>query len=75
VFAGDNLVKALLWQESIRAGILFGPSFWFAFQHIEHRHLVISSMKDILQQIKSGHVRLLGEMPVSPFSQKARETR
>ena len=74
VFTGDPLTKALLWQEACRAGILFGPSFWFSFQHIEHRKIVISTCADILGRIKLGEVKLTGEMPVSPFAQRARES-
>lgn len=74
VFVGDELTKALFWQECARAGILVGSSFWFGFQHMEHRHFFLSSFKDIIQNIKTGSVKLLGEMPTSPFAQQLRRT-
>jgi len=74
VFVGDDLFKALLWQEAAKAGILLGPSFFFGFQHIDHRRVVMSSLRDIVQQIKLNKVRLEGEMPTSPFAQKVRSS-
>lgn len=73
VFRGDPLVKALLWQEACRAGILFGPSWFFNFPLIEQTFPTISTCRDILTRIKSNQVTLQGEMPLSPFSQRARE--
>jgi glutamate-1-semialdehyde 2,1-aminomutase len=74
VFKGDQLVKALFWQESHKAGILFGPSWFFGFQHRDLRDSVISTSRDIIQRIKTGHVVLEGEMPTSPFAEKQRST-
>lgn len=73
VLSGSDLNKALFMQESCKAGILFGPSWFFAHPHIELREIVINSCRDILQRIKHGHVKLEGEMPVKPFAQKQRE--
>lgn len=73
VFAGDTLVKALFFQESHKAGILFGASWFIGFQHMGMRQSVISTCRDIMQRIKTGHVRLEGEAPSSPFAQKQRE--
>ena len=72
VFKGDPQVKALFWQESVLAGILFGPSWFFNFPHIDVSDLVLSTSKDILTRIKTGSVKLLGKMPQSPFAQKVR---
>lgn len=72
VFTGDALFKALFWQEAARAGILFGPSFFLCFPHIEHLKSVLSFAQDIIPKIRQGKIELLGEMPASPFSAKAR---
>ncbi len=72
VFVGDPEVKALFWQEAHRAGILFGPSFFYGFQHIGMREQVITSCKAILQRIKNNEVKLEGEPPTSPFAQRVR---
>lgn len=72
VFKGDQMVKALFWQECHKAGILFGPSWFIGFQHIGMREQVIGTCKDILTRIKTGSVKLEGEMPTSPFAEKVR---
>lgn len=74
IFVGDPNVKALFWQECAKAGILFGPSWFFGFQHIELRHAVVNSAKDILTKIKNNEVKLEGDMPQSPFAQRVRES-
>ena len=74
VFVADQHFKALFFQETHKAGILFGPSWFYGFQHIGIRDGVISTCKDILQRIKNNQVRLEGEMPASPFAQKQRES-
>lgn len=73
VFVADQLNKALFFQESCKAGILFGPSFFFNFTHIEYMDSVLNSCRDILTRIKHKQIELEGELPVSPFAQKMRE--
>lgn len=73
-FQGDTLVKALFWQESHKAGILFGPSWFVGFQHIGMRDQIISACRDIIRRIQNGEVQLEGDLPRSPFAQKVRET-
>lgn len=73
VFKGDELTKALFFQEACKAGLLFGSSWFFNFHHIELADDVISACRDILTRIKTGAVSLEGERPSSPFAQKQRE--
>ena len=73
IFVADPYIKALFFQETHKAGILFGPSWFYGFQHRDLREPVISACRDILLKIKTGAVRLEGEMPSSPFAQKQRE--
>lgn len=72
-FEGEDLNKALFFQESFKAGILFGPSFFFNFKHIDVTSIVINSCKDILYRIKNKEVKIEGEMPKKPFAQIQRE--
>lgn len=72
VFVGEPLVKALFFQEACKAGILFGPSWFYAFPHMELNEQVLDSCRDILNRIKTGSVTLEGEMPQSPFAMKVR---
>lgn len=72
VFKGDLLAKALFWQEAIKGGLFFGPSFFFNFSHIDVMDSVLSSCASILGRIRTGSVTLEGELPSPPFSQKAR---
>jgi glutamate-1-semialdehyde 2,1-aminomutase len=73
IFTGDPLTKALFWQEACKAGILFGPSWFFNFKHIEHSDAILSTCQDIIARLKTSEVKLEGEMPQSPFAQKIRE--
>ncbi len=72
VFKGDPLTIALFWQEASKAGMLFGPSWWFNFAHLDHIETINSTCADILKKIKAGGVQLEGEMPVTPLAQKIR---
>lgn len=72
VFKGDPMIKAMFWQECHKAGILFGPSWFFGFQHIGMRETIISTCKDIVQRLKTNQVRMEGEWPTSPFAEKVR---
>jgi glutamate-1-semialdehyde aminotransferase len=71
-FKGDELTKALFWQEAVKAGILFGPSFFLCFPHLEHLDQILNICSDIATRIKTGMVKLEGEMPKSPIAQEAR---
>lgn len=72
VFEGDPLVKALFMQEACRSGILFGPSWFLSFSHMNLNETYMQTIREILCQIKLGKVSLKGQMPQSPFSQKVR---
>lgn len=73
VFTGNELLKALFFQETVKAKILFGPSFFFNFDHIRFKEGVLSAVGDIASRIRQGVVTLEGKMPQSPFAQKMRE--
>lgn len=73
VFVADPLNKALFFQESCKAGILFGSSFFYNFPHMDVKDVVINSCKDILIRIKNNQVTLEGEMPKSPFAEQMRK--
>lgn len=73
VFKGDTLTKALFWQEACKAGILFGPSWFYNFPLIDESFSVLGTCEDIITRIKNGSVTLEGELPASPFAQKVRQ--
>lgn len=75
VLRGADLPKALFMQEACRAGMLFGPSFFFGFPHIEAAPDALPAIGAIAQRIRGGEVRLAGEAPKSPFAQQVREKR
>jgi glutamate-1-semialdehyde 2,1-aminomutase len=75
VLRGEPLLKAIFMQEACRAGILFGPSWFFNFKHIDVMDVVLNTCRDIMTRIKTGSVQLDGEMPSSPFAQKMREAK
>lgn len=71
-FIGEPLTLALFFQETVKAGILFGPS-WFYNIHLEaERKNVINICTDVLIRIKQGGIELEGQMPRSPFAAKVR---
>ena len=72
VFTGDQHIKALFFQESHKAGILFGPSWFYGFQHLGSRAQTISVCRDIMQRIRTNQVMLEGEAPASPFAERMR---
>jgi glutamate-1-semialdehyde 2,1-aminomutase/spore coat polysaccharide biosynthesis protein SpsF len=74
VFVGDELVKALFFQEACLAGILFGPSWFFNYAHLELDDSYMTTLEEIIWSIRRGKVTLKGKMPQSPFSQKQRMT-
>lgn len=73
VFVASPENKGLFFQEACKAGILFGPSFFYNFSHIKMNDIVLSSCRDILIRIKNKQVTLEGELPASPFAQRVRE--
>lgn len=74
IFVGDELVKALFFQEACLAGILFGPSWFFNYAHLELDDGYFSTLEEIIWQIRCGKVTLKGKMPQSPFAQRARSS-
>ncbi len=72
-FVGEPLARALFMQEACKAGILFGPSWFFNFPLAERKE-VLSTLKDIICQIRSKRVTLQGKMPQAPFAEKIRLT-
>ncbi len=72
-FKGDELTRALFFQECCKAGMLMGPGFWMSYPLIDEAKNAMVSIKAIMARIKRGEVKLEGEMPKSPFAQKVRE--
>jgi len=72
-FVGDIVPRSLFFQEACRAGILFGPSWFFNWNLAEHTDVVLNTCKDILGRVSRGDVKLEGELPQSPFSAKVRK--
>ena len=72
VFVGDEHFRALFFQECSKAGVLFGMSWFFSFPHIHLVDQVLAICRDVVIKIKTGSVRLEGEMPKTPFAQKMR---
>lgn len=72
-FKGEALTRALFFQEACRAGVLFGPSWFFNFPHCEIYRDVLDLCRDILARVRSGAVKLEGELPKPAIAQKIRE--
>ncbi len=72
ILMGEAGSRALFMQEMCKAGVLMGPSFFFGFQHRELTDEVLAVVKDVCLKIRLGGLELEGEMPTTPFAQKAR---
>ena len=58
VFVGDPRVRALFYQESCEAGILYGPTWFYNFQLMDKAGVTLAAAKDVLCKIKSGTAKL-----------------
>lgn len=72
-FVGDEMIRALFFQEACKSGLLFGPSWFFNFPLSKKMDITLSACKDVICKIKSGNVRLEGKPPKSPFADKMRQ--
>lgn len=72
-FQGDEMTKALFWQECVKAGVLFGPSWFFSIPLSEFTEQLMPMFRDILGKIRTGQVRLEGKLPRKPYAQAVRE--
>lgn len=72
VYIGE-LTRQLFMQEACKAGILFGPTWFFNFHHAKYTHQVISMCRSIISRIKNGAVKAEGEPPQSPFAERVRQ--
>lgn len=70
-FAGND--RHLFFQEACKAGVLFGPSWFYNFPLMQYDDIVLNICASIFQRIKSGEAKFHGEKPVSPFATKVRE--
>lgn len=72
VIKGEPLAKALFFQEAAQAGFLFGPSFFYSFANMEHDFLLFTFLKEFSDRMKLGGIKLIGDMPSSPFAERVR---
>jgi len=71
--APNGLTLALFMQEAVKAGLLFGPSFFWCEPHATEAHTVLSLVSQVCARIKTGAVSLEGALPLKPYAQKVRE--
>lgn len=67
-FIGDEKQIATFWQECARAGILFGPSYFYNFHHTKVTDTVLSHVKDIVSKIARHEVTLMYPLPKKPLA-------
>lgn len=72
--AKDDKTFAIFLQETVKAGLLFGPSFFWCAGHENETYNTIKLLSAIHEKMIHSDVRLEGEMPQKPFAQKVRET-
>jgi len=71
-FVASDINKGLFFQEMCKAKILLGPSWFYNFDLMDMDDMFFNVMTDIVSRIKSGSVKMEGELPQSPFAQKMR---
>jgi glutamate-1-semialdehyde 2,1-aminomutase len=71
----DDMTKALFMQECCKAGVIFGPSWFYNFCHERHKDAVMATVRHVTGKIRFGAVKLEGNLPSSPFAQKVRDQR
>lgn len=72
-FEGDELTVALFFQEMVKRRFLLGKSWFFGYHHISKANLFLETSKAVLEAIQKGIVALEGELPASPFADRARK--
>lgn len=73
VFIGEPLNKALLFQEACKAGILLCNSWFYSFALMEQDEFFFAFLKDFKRRMDLMEIKLEGELPKSPFSQRIRD--
>ena len=70
--SNDPRFKALFMEQCVKAGVFFGPSWFYSHDAHTYKHEVIKVCQEAVSKIKSGKVSLMGKMPESPFAAKVR---
>jgi glutamate-1-semialdehyde 2,1-aminomutase len=73
VFKGNEVTLALFMQECVKAGVLFGPSFFYGTSHHTQDDFTLGVCRAVLNRIDNKEVKLEGEMPKKPYAQKVRD--
>jgi hypothetical protein len=74
-FVGDLQTKALFWQEACKAGMIFGPSWFWNFPLLEDAATMWGPIEAITGRLHRGEIKLEGELPKSPFAARMRNER
>lgn len=69
----SEVTRALFMQEACKAGLLFGPSFFWCQPHQSEVATVIDLVEKVISKINSGQAKLEGAMPQQPYAQRVRE--
>lgn len=61
-------------QEACKAGLLFGPSFFYNFAHMQQdiQDITWSGLEGVLKRIRDGRTTFEGPLPTAPLVQKVR---
>lgn len=73
VFVGSEEFKCAFFEHAAKAGLLFGPSWFFCFPHIAITDAVIKGCENILLRIKNGELKRTIPLPKKPFAQEVRD--
>lgn len=66
--------RDLFLQEACKAGLLFGPSWFWNFPLMEEKN-IFTLLNPVAQKLNGGLAKMEGEPPQSPFAERARHGR
>lgn len=72
IFKGTDIDKALFFQEAAKANILLCGSWFYNFPLVDHDFYFFSFLKNFIKRLIDDTLTLEGDMPISPFAEKAR---
>lgn len=68
-FSGSKMNLVLFFQECCKAGIVFGPHWYFNFDLIRETEKTLNTVLDVCIKIKTGSARLEGEISQTLFGE------
>jgi glutamate-1-semialdehyde aminotransferase len=73
VFRGSDLNRGIFFQEMAKLKVLFGPSWFYNFDHMAHNEEILDLCWLVKTRIERGQTPMEYALPKSPFSKEVRD--